>query len=137
MSYWNIVLYERERDGGFLFGCYSAMLDVINLHWLPAKEHLAINTVKFVHHSLYGELWLIYFPRQLAEQRKNCVHWNRNQKSIKVKHTFFSSKLQCTMSYQAIWIKLKISNLLQIKQKDTTKIVLLPELWPYKTLTPI
>ena len=39
----------QNTTAGYVYGCYSKMLDVINLNWLPIEENIEMNTIKLAH----------------------------------------------------------------------------------------
>ena len=59
----------------FVIGHYCNQEDVIKLVWLPVKERIMCNTLKFVHKSLYDQKFPQYlkidFRKDIRDRRGN------------------------------------------------------------------
>ena len=67
-----------NSTAAFVTGHYCCQEDVIKLVWLPIKERITCNTLKFVHKSLYDE----NFPQYLKVEFKNDLRTLRGSEDI-------------------------------------------------------
>ena len=83
MNYCNVVFGQipkylvsrlqrmQNTTAGYVCGRYATITDVVQLNWLPVKEHIEFSTVKLVHQSLHNKLWPKYLQVKTAEHRRN------------------------------------------------------------------
>lgn len=56
---------------GYVLGKYAKLADNITLNWLPVKENIEYNVVKYVHQALNDDLWPSYLAIEVKKPGRN------------------------------------------------------------------
>lgn len=79
----------QKACAGFVFNRYANTKDVINLNWLPIKDHFEWVLLKTTHKAMYSNSWPQYLKLEKVNHSRNLRSRTAVQLSIPlIKHTF-------------------------------------------------